>query len=83
MNTDTGEIKFFNEGEKIPDAFMPIDYNLATPAQKREMRVHLEDEVSPLGQKLKIARRDRGKYRPHVGAKQLAKMLRRQELIAA
>ena len=80
MNCDTGEIKRFAKGEQIGGAFIPIEEQDATKRQMEQMRVSLHDHISKLGKQLTKVRyerakgpRNRSKYVPHIGKKQLAK----------
>ena len=49
MNIETGEIKQFKEGDKIPDGFVPIIREQMTKKQARNMQVSKYDSVSELG----------------------------------
>jgi len=56
MNTDTGDLKRFNEKMEAP--WEPVDMADATEKQKQEMKVSLQDHTSTLG-KILTARRYR------------------------
>ena len=49
MNTETGEIRHFKEGEKIPKEFIQIYKDEMTELQKKNMQVSKFDNKSKLG----------------------------------
>jgi hypothetical protein len=49
MNTETGEIKEFKEGEKIPENFVEVSRKDMTNKQKESMQVSKYDSISKLG----------------------------------
>ena len=65
MNTETGELKRFEEGEKIPSIFARIKEELMTDKQRRTMQVSKHDNRSELGklygQHRKLSRRERNR----------------------
>lgn len=60
MNSETGEIKRFTEGEIIPDNFVPIkEEEQMTEKQKETMQVSKHDSKSELGQAMILNRATR------------------------
>lgn len=49
MNKETGEIVYFNEGKRIPEAFRPILEGEMTSKQAEESQVSKYDNKSILG----------------------------------
>ena len=49
MNIETGEIKKFEEGEKIPKEFIEIQEDQMTKKQRATMQVSKYDSISKLG----------------------------------
>lgn len=85
MNTDTGKITLYTEGQLEAARaaglrLIEVNPSLLTPKQYENMAVSLHDTRSPLG---KVLRRERSKYTPHVGKKQKAKQMTRPPFDAA
>lgn len=59
MNIKTEEIKYFEEGEKVPDDFVLVDEKDMTDKQKKEMRVSKYDSISKLGKIFTSNRKER------------------------
>lgn len=64
MNTETGELKYFDTDEALMEAlknerFVPVDLDDITPKQKADMQVSKHDNKSKLGNKFTSARAKR------------------------
>lgn len=79
MNTDTGQIHHLTAEDfarelKAGQRLIEIDEGKMTEKQRANMAVSLHDTRSALGKQLHAAR---SCYMPHVGHKQLAKLVNR------
>ncbi len=75
-NIDTGEIRQMTREEmeeltKAGHRLVEIKEELMTETQRRDLRVALNDKRTALGQ---LLHKERSRYEPHVGQKQLAKV---------
>jgi len=59
MNTETGEIRYFEEGTEILKNYTEINKNDMTTKQNREMQVSKKDNKSKLGKIFTTARAKR------------------------
>lgn len=74
MNTETGEIKYFKEGEKIPKEFIPVKESQMTEKQKKNLRVSKYDSISTLGRMFTGNRKERRRQ-----AKKLKNILKKND----